>query len=135
MVEAGLQAWISSPSTPTSRRWRFRKPPQRCRSARSHQGLGAGAKPDVGQKAAEENREEISKLVKGSDLVFVTCGMGGGTGTGAAPVIAENAREMGILTIGVVSKPFLFEGKPACATRTRASQAEGPRGYIGGGAQ
>jgi cell division protein FtsZ len=75
-------------------------------------GLGAGANPDVGQRAAEENREEISKLVKGSDLVFITCGMGGGTGTGAAPVIAEIAREMGILTIGVVSKPFLFEGKP-----------------------
>jgi cell division protein FtsZ len=80
--------------------------------AKLTKGLGAGANPDVGQKAAEENREEISKLVKGSDLVFITCGMGGGTGTGAAPVIAEIAREMGILTIGVVSKPFLFEGKP-----------------------
>ncbi len=75
-------------------------------------GLGAGANPEVGQHAAEENREEIAKLVKGSDLVFITCGMGGGTGTGAAPVIAEIAREMGILTIGVVSKPFMFEGKP-----------------------
>ncbi len=75
-------------------------------------GLGAGANPDVGQRAAEENREEIQKLVKGADLVFITCGMGGGTGTGAGPVIAEVAREMGILTIGVVSKPFLFEGKP-----------------------
>ena len=74
-------------------------------------GLGAGANPEVGQKAAEESREEISNTIKGSDLVFVTCGMGGGTGTGAAPVIAEIAREMGILTIGVVSKPFLFEGR------------------------
>lgn len=74
-------------------------------------GLGAGANPEVGQKAAEESREEIANIVKGSDLVFVTCGMGGGTGTGAAPVIAEIAREMGILTIGVVSKPFLFEGR------------------------
>ncbi len=74
-------------------------------------GLGAGANPDVGQKAAEESREEIANTIKGSDLVFVTCGMGGGTGTGAAPVIAETAREMGILTIGVVSKPFLFEGR------------------------
>ena len=74
-------------------------------------GLGAGAKPEVGAQAAEESREEIAKLVKGSDLVFVTCGMGGGTGTGAAPVIAGIAREMGILTIGVVSKPFMFEGK------------------------
>lgn len=74
-------------------------------------GLGAGANPEVGQKAAEESRDEISNTLKGSDLVFVTCGMGGGTGTGAAPVIAEIAREMGILTIGVVSKPFLFEGR------------------------
>ena len=74
-------------------------------------GLGAGAVPEVGQKAAEESREEIASAIKGSDLVFVTCGMGGGTGTGAAPVIAEVAREMGILTIGVVSKPFMFEGR------------------------
>ena len=74
-------------------------------------GLGAGAVPEVGQKAAEESREEIANTIKGSDLVFVTCGMGGGTGTGAAPVIAEVAREMGILTIGVVSKPFMFEGR------------------------
>ena len=74
-------------------------------------GLGAGANPDVGQRAAEESREEISNTIKGSDLVFITCGMGGGTGTGAAPVIAEIARDMGILTIGVVSKPFLFEGR------------------------
>ena len=74
-------------------------------------GLGAGANPEVGQKAAEESREEIANTIKGSDLVFVTCGMGGGTGTGAAPIIAETAREMGILTIGVVSKPFLFEGR------------------------
>ena len=74
-------------------------------------GLGAGANPDVGKHAAEESREEISNIIKGADLVFVTCGMGGGTGTGAAPVIAELARDMGILTIGVVSKPFLFEGR------------------------
>ena len=76
----------------------------------------------MGQHAAEESREEISKLIKGADLVFVTCGMGGGTGTGAAPVIAEIARDMGILTIGVVSKPFLFEGQSAHdATPKRAS--------------
>ena len=74
-------------------------------------GLGAGANPEVGKHAAEESREEISNFIKGADLVFVTCGMGGGTGTGAAPVIAELARDMGILTIGVVSKPFLFEGR------------------------
>ncbi len=74
-------------------------------------GLGAGANPEIGQKAAEESRDEIANTIKGSDLVFVTCGMGGGTGTGAAPIIAETARELGILTIGVVSKPFLFEGR------------------------
>jgi len=74
-------------------------------------GLGAGANPDVGKHAAEESREELKKAVEGADLVFITCGMGGGTGTGAAPVIAELTREMGILTIGVVSKPFLFEGR------------------------
>lgn len=74
-------------------------------------GLGAGADPDVGKKAAEESSDEIMDLLRGADLVFVTGGMGGGTGTGAAPIIAEIAREMGILTIGVVTKPFLFEGR------------------------
>ncbi|MBQ3080625.1 MAG: cell division protein FtsZ [Clostridia bacterium] len=74
-------------------------------------GLGAGANPEVGKRAAEESREELASIMKGADLVFVTCGMGGGTGTGAAPVIAEIARDQGILTIGVVSKPFMFEGR------------------------
>ncbi|MDD3205941.1 MAG: cell division protein FtsZ [Lachnospiraceae bacterium] len=74
-------------------------------------GLGAGAKPEIGEKAAEESAEEISAAVKGSDMVFVTCGMGGGTGTGAAPVAAKIAKDMGILTVGVVTKPFRFEAK------------------------
>ena len=74
-------------------------------------GLGAGAKPEVGQKAAEESTEELTALMKGADMVFVTCGMGGGTGTGAAPVIAGLAKSMGILTVGVVTKPFRFEAK------------------------
>ncbi len=74
-------------------------------------GLGAGAKPEVGEKAAEESTEEISAALKGADMVFVTCGMGGGTGTGAAPVVAKLAKEMGILTVGVVTKPFRFEAK------------------------
>lgn len=74
-------------------------------------GLGAGAKPEVGEKAAEESAEEISTALKGADMVFVTCGMGGGTGTGAAPVVARLAKEMGILTVGVVTKPFRFEAK------------------------
>ena len=74
-------------------------------------GLGAGAKPEIGEKAAEESQEEISQALKGADMVFVTCGMGGGTGTGAAPVIAQIAKDMGILTVGVVTKPFRFEAR------------------------
>lgn len=73
-------------------------------------GLGAGGDPEVGQKSAEESKNEISELLEGADMVFITAGMGGGTGTGAAPIIAEVARDMGILTVGVVTKPFLFEG-------------------------
>ncbi|MBC5995958.1 cell division protein FtsZ [Romboutsia ilealis] len=74
-------------------------------------GLGAGANPDIGKKAAEESKDEILTLLQGSDMVFVTAGMGGGTGTGAAPLVAQLAKEMGILTVGVVTKPFIFEGK------------------------
>ena len=81
-------------------------------------GLGAGAKPEIGSQAAEENREDIANLVKGSDLVFVTCGMGGGTGTGAAPIVAEAAKEAGILTVAVVTRPFSWEGS------RRAKQAK-----------
>ena len=74
-------------------------------------GLGAGAKPEIGEKAAEESIEEITEALKGANMVFVTCGMGGGTGTGAAPVVAKISKEMGILTVGVVTKPFRFEAK------------------------
>jgi len=74
-------------------------------------GLGAGANPEIGQQAAEESREEIKEALKGADMVFVTAGMGGGTGTGAAPIIAEISRELGALTVGVVTKPFTFEGR------------------------
>ena len=81
-------------------------------------GLGAGANPDIGSQAAEESKAEIAEVLKGADMVFVTAGMGGGTGTGAAPIVAATAKEMGILTIGVVTKPFTFEGKK------RLSQAE-----------
>ena len=81
-------------------------------------GLGAGGNPSIGQKAAEESRDEIFQAVEGSDLVFITAGMGGGTGTGAAPVVAEAAKEAGALTVGVVTRPFTFEG------RRRTSQAE-----------
>ena len=81
-------------------------------------GKGAGSKPEIGQKSAEESREDIAAAIRGTDMVFITAGMGGGTGTGAAPVVAEIAREMGILTIGIVTKPFAFEG------RRRMEQAE-----------
>ncbi|MEG6511938.1 cell division protein FtsZ [Desulforamulus ruminis] len=81
-------------------------------------GLGAGANPEIGCKAAEESRDEILQALKGADMVFVTAGMGGGTGTGAAPVVAEIAKEIGALTVGVVTKPFTFEG------RKRLTQAE-----------
>lgn len=74
-------------------------------------GLGAGANPEIGEKAANESRDEIAQAIKGADMVFVTAGMGGGTGTGAAPVVAQISREMGILTVGVVTKPFMFEGR------------------------
>lgn len=73
-------------------------------------GLGAGANPDIGRQAAEESAEELREILMGTDMVFITCGMGGGTGTGASPVIAEVAKELGILTVGVVTKPFSFEG-------------------------
>jgi cell division protein FtsZ len=83
-------------------------------------GLGAGMNPEVGRQAAEESREEIQNVLKGADMVFVTCGLGGGTGTGAAPVVAETAKELGILTVAVVTKPFSFEG-----SRRRAIAEEG----------
>lgn len=82
-------------------------------------GRGAGGQPEQGALAAEESREEIAALLKGSQMIFITAGMGGGTGTGAAPVVAEIAREMGILTIGVVTKPFQFEGKRRCENAER----------------
>ena len=78
-------------------------------------GLGAGADPEVGRKAAEDSKDEITNVLKGADMVFVTCGMGGGTGTGAAPVIAEIAQSLGALTVGIVTKPFAWEGKPRSA--------------------
>ena len=81
-------------------------------------GLGAGARPEIGRQAIEENRDEVGRVLSSADLVFVTCGMGGGTGTGAAPIVCELARESGALTVGIVTKPFLFEG------RKRMRQAE-----------
>ena len=82
-------------------------------------GMGAGSKPDIGKKSAEESRAAISKCLEGADMVFITAGMGGGTGTGAAPIIADLAHEAGILTVGVVTKPFKFEG----ANRMKQAEA------------
>ena len=82
-------------------------------------GMGAGSKPEIGRKSAEESRAQIAKILEGTDMVFITAGMGGGTGTGAAPVVAEIAREQGVLTVGVVTKPFGFEGQK----RMRAAEA------------
>ncbi|MCZ6760555.1 MAG: cell division protein FtsZ [Gemmatimonadetes bacterium] len=81
-------------------------------------GLGAGARPEIGRQAIEENRDDVIQVLEGVDLVFVTCGMGGGTGTGAAPIISQLARDVGALTVGIITKPFLFEG------RKRMKQAE-----------
>jgi len=81
-------------------------------------GLGAGARPEIGRQAIEENRDEVLRTLDGADLVFITCGMGGGTGTGASPIIAQLARDVGALTVGIITKPFLFEG------RKRMRQAE-----------
>lgn len=83
-------------------------------------GLGAGMNPEIGRQAAEENRDEIQEVLKGADMVFVTCGLGGGTGSGAAPIVAETAKELGALTVGVVTKPFAFEGSQR---RTIAEEA------------
>jgi cell division protein FtsZ len=85
-------------------------------------GLGAGANPDVGRQAAMEDRDRIIEVIEGADMLFITAGMGGGTGTGAAPIVAQVARELGILTVAVVTKPFDMEGKQAhCRSPTRAS--------------
>ncbi len=82
-------------------------------------GMGAGSKPEIGQKSAEESRAQIAKILEGTDMVFITAGMGGGTGTGAAPIVADLAHEAGVLTVGVVTKPFKFEG----ANRMRQAEA------------
>ena len=83
------------------------------------QGLGAGAQPEIGEKAAEESADDISNAIRGAHMVFVTCGMGGGTGTGAAPVIAKIAKDQGALTVGVVTKPLRFEARTHDQCRRR----------------
>ncbi len=95
--------------------------------AKVTRGLGAGANPDVGREAAIESRDELKEALKGADMVFVTAGEGGGTGTGAAPVIAELARELGALTVGIVTRPFAFEGRRRTTRPTAASRSSPAR--------
>lgn len=119
MIQDGVQGvsfYLINTETATLRRVKTNNTLQI--GVQTTKGLGAGANEAVGEKAAIENREDIKQILSGADLVFITAGMGGGTGTGAAPVVAEIAKEMGILTIGMVTKPFTFEG------RTRALRAE-----------
>ncbi|RIK43154.1 MAG: cell division protein FtsZ [Chloroflexi bacterium] len=111
MIEAGIQGVEFISVNTDAQALMLSNAPQRLRiGEKLTKGLGSGGNPEIGQRAAEESREEIKEIVKGADMVFVTAGMGGGTGSGAAPVIAGLAREQGILTIGVVTKPFTFEG-------------------------
>jgi len=119
MIESGLRGVDFIAVNTDSQALHYSKAEHRVQiGAKLTRGLGAGANPEIGLKAAEESRDELVNVLKGSDMVFVTAGMGGGTGTGAAPVVAQIAKEVGALTVGVVTKPFPFEG------RKRLSQAE-----------
>lgn len=111
MIEEGIQGVEFIAVNTDAQALMLSSAPQRLRIGdKLTKGLGSGGNPEVGQRAAEESHEEVSEMIKGADMVFITAGMGGGTGSGAAPVIAAVAREMGALTIGVVTKPFTFEG-------------------------
>ncbi len=112
MIEAGLRGVDFIAVNTDAQALLPSNAPQRIRIGdKLTRGLGAGGNPEIGQKAAEESAEDLADIINGADMVFVTCGMGGGTGTGAAPVIAEIAKNLGALTIGVVTKPFSFEGR------------------------
>ena len=111
MIEEGIQGVEFIAVNTDAQALMLSNAPQRLRIGdKLTKGLGSGGNPEVGQRAADESREELAELLKGSDMIFITAGMGGGTGSGAAPVIAGVARELGALTIGVVTKPFTFEG-------------------------
>lgn len=119
MVEEGLQGIEFVAVNTDQQALMLSRAPMRVRiGEKVTRGLGAGGRPEQGEKAAEESADEIYAILKGADMVFITCGMGGGTGTGAAPVVARVAKEIGALTIGVVTRPFTFEGAP------RAKSAE-----------
>jgi cell division protein FtsZ len=119
MIAAGLKGVEFISINTDAQALQMSKSEQRMQiGAKLTKGLGAGANPEIGKKAAEESRDELFQALKGADMIFVTAGMGGGTGTGAAPIVAEVAKELGALTVGVVTKPFTFEG------RKRAGQAD-----------
>ncbi|MFT8871438.1 MAG: cell division protein FtsZ [Sporolactobacillus sp.] len=119
MIESGIQGVDFVCANTDAQALKLSRAPMKLQlGEKLTRGLGAGANPEVGKKAAEESRDQVEELLSGSDMVFVTAGMGGGTGTGAAPIIAEIAREVGALTVGVVTRPFTFEG------RKRAKQAQ-----------
>lgn len=119
MIESGIQGVEFVCANTDAQALKFSKAATKLQlGEKLTRGLGAGANPDVGKKAAEESRDQVEEILKGADMVFVTAGMGGGTGTGAAPVIAEIAKDVGALTVGVVTRPFTFEG------RKRAKQAQ-----------
>ncbi len=121
MIEEGIQGVEFIAVNTDAQALMLSSAPQRLRIGdKLTKGLGSGGNPEIGQRAAEESREEIQEMVKGSDMIFVTAGMGGGTGSGAAPVIAGIAREQGALTIGVVTKPFTFEGSQRRRTAENA---------------
>ena len=111
MIEEGIQGVEFISVNTDAQALMLANAPQRLRIGdKLTKGLGSGGNPEVGQRAAEESRDELIDMIKGADMIFIAAGMGGGTGSGAAPVIASIAREMGALTIGVVTKPFTFEG-------------------------
>lgn len=112
MVEIGIKGVEFIAINTDAQQLHYCKAPKKIHIGKNlTKGLGAGMNPDIGRQAAEESREEIHEAVKGADMVFITCGLGGGTGTGASPIIAESAKESGCLTVAVVTKPFSFEGK------------------------
>ncbi len=112
MVEVGIKGVEFIAINTDAQQLHYCKAPKKIHIGKNlTKGLGAGMNPDLGRQAAEENREEIHEAIKGADMVFITCGLGGGTGTGASPIVAEAAKEAGCLTVGVVTKPFSFEGR------------------------
>ena len=130
MIEEGMQGIEFIAVNTDAQALLLSKAPTRVRIGdKVTRGLGAGGNPEVGRKAAEESAEELYEVLKGSDMVFVTAGLGGGTGTGAAPIVAQIAKEVGALTIGVVTRPFTFEGarrQQVCRSRASPSSKNMP---------